>query len=112
MRIIRKPGDRGKGDKKYFIEQVEGRNDGINIIENCILANQIILNEIRINKDKIKRYGNFLFTNAMSDAIVLGCLGIDLWKNEDMIRQLCSRHWLPNHIPEMIDEGDEDENQN
>jgi len=48
----------------------------------------------------------------MSDAIVLGCLGIDLWKNEDMIRQLCSRHWLPNHIPEMIDEGDEDENQN
>ena len=107
MKIIRKNGNKGEGDKKYYLEQKEGRYDGINIIENCILANQIILNEMRINKNKIERYGNFLFTNAMADATYMACLGIDLWKNEDMIRQLCSRHWLnTNNIPEMIDEED------
>ena len=108
MKIIRKKGNRGEGDKKYFIKQEDGRMDGINIIENCILANQIILNELRINKPKIDKYGNFLFTNAMSDAITLACLGFDLWKDENLIRQLCMRWWLPNSsIPEMIDEEDE-----
>ena len=108
MKITRKNGDRGEGDKKYFINQNDGRNDGINIIENCILANQIILNELRINKDKIDKYGNFLFTNAMSDATIMACLGFDLWKNEFLIKQLCSRWRLTPNIPEMVDE-DEDE---
>lgn len=111
MRLKRRKGNRGKGDKKYIIEQEDGRNDGINIIENCILANQIILNEIRINKEKIERYGNFLFTNAIIDAVNMACLGIDVWNNDMLLRQFCERHWLsPLTIPEMIDEEEQNEN--
>jgi hypothetical protein len=109
MKIIKRKGEQGNNDYKYFIKQQEGRLDGINMVENCILANQLIINELRKEggKEKIDKYGNFLFSNAISDAVIMGCLGIDLWKNEFILKQFCRRHFLKlTNSTEMEDEDE------
>jgi len=109
MIIYWKKGRNGEDDRKFFIKQQEGREDGINIMDNCILANQLVINELKTKREQIDKYGNFLFSNALSDAVIMGCLGLDLWNDKVLLDAFTSRHCLSKYsIPEMIDPEDED----
>lgn len=94
MRINYKKGNNGKGDR--IILMTTNENEPFTIFKLALATNQLAVNELTINKDKIEKYGNFLFEKAITDSITMAKKGIDwgLEENKEEVIKWCKKHFL------------------
>jgi len=94
MKINWTKGNKGKGDRIINLTTSEG--EWFSIYKLALLANQLAINEWKINEETIKRTGNFFFINAIKDAMEMAELDID-WANEENINKVkfwCKKYFL------------------
>lgn len=84
-----------KGDKDRILQVTTTENEWFSIFKLALLTNQLEVNELEINGDKIKRTGNFFFSNALKEALEMAELGIDwaLPENKPTVEKWCKK-WM------------------
>jgi hypothetical protein len=87
-------GKKGEGDR--IINLTTSEKEWFSIYKLALLSNQLAINEWKINGDKIKATGRFLFRNAIESAIEMAELGYDWADEENMqkVKDWCKEHWL------------------
>ena len=81
MKIIANKGKKSENDFRYNVTMDD---EAFSIIKFCVLNNLLAKNEYNLHKESIEKYDNFMFKNAMVEAIEMGRKGIDFreWLNE------------------------------
>jgi len=95
MKIDYTKGNKGKKDR--IIRVTTKEKEWFSIFKLSLLTNQLAINELKINGEKIKTNGNFFFKNALNESIEMAELGLD-WgeeKNMSKIKQWCKK-WMVN----------------
>jgi len=84
MKLDYTPGNKGKKDR--IIRVTTKEKEWFSIFKLSLLTNQLAINELKINGEKIKTNGNFFFKNALNESIEMAESNIDWGEEKILIR--------------------------
>ena len=94
MEIIANKGKKSENDFRYNLTMDD---EAFSIIKFCVLNNLLAKNEYNLHKESIEKYNNFMFKNAMIEAIDMGRRGIDFreWlNNQKNFDDWCKKYYF------------------